>query len=177
MKSNPYKYIFVLLTFVLSSAISDANAQQKSADERFWNRVQFGGGIGIGVGSGYTNISLAPSAIYNFNDYFAAGVGLQGTYVKVRNEYQSNIYGGSLIALFNPVEAIQISAELEQLRVNSEYQYFTETFEDNFWNTALFLGAGFRTDNVTLGVRYNVLFDRNQTVYPEPFMPFVRFYF
>ena len=27
-------------------------------------------------GSGYTDISIAPSAIYNFNEYFATGVGL-----------------------------------------------------------------------------------------------------
>lgn len=177
MKYDEFKGFRALSITLFICLYANLSAQQKVADSDFWEHVQFGGGVGIGFGSGYTNISLAPSAIYNFNDYFAAGVGLQGTYVKVKNDYQSNIYGGSLIALFNPVEAIQISAELEQLRVNSEFTYFTETFEDNFWNTALFLGAGFRTDNITLGVRYNVLFDKDKNVYPEAFMPFVRVYF
>jgi hypothetical protein len=35
----------------------------------FWQNVQFGGGVGLGFGSNYTDISLAPSAIYNFNEY------------------------------------------------------------------------------------------------------------
>jgi hypothetical protein len=36
--------------------------------------VQFGGGVGLGFGSNYTDISLAPSAIYNFNEYVALGL-------------------------------------------------------------------------------------------------------
>ena len=49
---------------------------------QFWKNVQFGGGIGLGFGSGYTDISLAPSAIYNFNEYVALGVGAQYKYLK-----------------------------------------------------------------------------------------------
>jgi hypothetical protein len=44
--------------------------------------VQFGGGVGLGFGSNYTDISLAPSAIYNFNEYVALGLGGQYTYLK-----------------------------------------------------------------------------------------------
>jgi len=161
----------ILLTF------STAAAQEKKSKSEFWRRVQFGGGLGLGFGSGYTDIAVAPSAIYNFNDYFAAGVGLQGSYVKVKNSYDSFIYGGSLIALFNPIEAIQLSAELEQLRVNTDFQYQGNDVEDNFWNTGLFLGAGYRTQNVTIGIRYNLLHDPDKPVYSEAFMPFVRVYF
>ena len=85
------------------------------------------------------------------------------------------------MALFNPIRAIQLSAEIEQLRVNTERKIVTnaivENVNDDFWNTALFLGAGFRTGNVTIGARYNLLFDKNKNVYSEPFMPFVRVYF
>ncbi|HEX8563743.1 MAG TPA: hypothetical protein VF676_12265 [Flavobacterium sp.] len=164
-----------LLTFLFS--LSSASSQETNAKSEFWRRVQFGGGFGLGVGSGYTDIMVAPSAVYNFNDYFAAGVGLQGSYVKVKESYDSWIYGGSLIALFNPIDEIQLSAELEQLRVNTDFQYLGAEFEDNFWNTALFLGAGYRAQNVTIGVRYNVLHDDEKYVYGEAFMPFVRVYF
>jgi hypothetical protein len=34
------------------------------------------GGVGLGFGSNYTDISLAPSAIYNFNEYVALGLGV-----------------------------------------------------------------------------------------------------
>jgi hypothetical protein len=39
-------------------------------------------GVGLGFGSNYTDISLAPSAIYNFNEYVALGLGGQYTYLK-----------------------------------------------------------------------------------------------
>ena len=65
--------------------------------------------------------------------------------------------------------------ELEELRVNQEFTQID--YGRNFWNTALYLGLGYHTDNVTVGVRYNVLYDADDFVYSEAFMPFVRVYF
>lgn len=75
---------------------------------------------------------------------------------------------------------MQLSAELEQLRVNNSYDSYWGGGSYDFWNTALFLGAGYRTNNVTIGVRYNVLYkddDNRPDVYGTDFMPFVRVYF
>jgi len=150
----------------------------------FWRHVQVGGGLGLGFGNGYTDIAVAPSAIYNFNQYVAAGVGLTGNYVRFRDysssidEYRSWIYGGSLIGLFMPIEQVQLSVELEQLRVNSTIEHFEDgTIHNDFWNTGLFVGAGYRTQNVTIGIRYNLLYDPDKTVYADSWMPFVRVYF
>ena len=88
----------------------------------FWNHVQFGGGLGLGIGNGYADIMVAPSAIYNFNDYVSAGLGLQYNYVKQRDFYNANMYGGSLISLFQPFNELQISAELEQLCISRTYE-------------------------------------------------------
>ena len=155
-----------------------ANAQDSGTDPDFMSRIQFGGGFGLSIGSDYTDVMIAPGAIYNFNRYFAAGAGLQGSYVKARDFYTSYMYGGSLIGLANPIEAVQLSVELEQLRINNTYELADGGQEkDNFWNTALYLGAGFRSGNVTLGVRYNVLFREDDHVYNQAFMPFVRMYF
>ena len=170
----------IVLAFLAFSALLSAQEKDKNG-EGFWENVQFGGGVGVSVGSDYTDISLAPSAIYNFNQYFAAGAGLQGSFVKVKNRepynngYKSYIYGGSLVGLFTPIEQIQLSAELEELRVNQEFTQID--YGRNFWNTALYLGLGFHTENVTVGVRYNVLYDADDFVYSEAFMPFVRVYF
>ncbi|HEX8269933.1 MAG TPA: hypothetical protein VF581_08570 [Flavobacterium sp.] len=175
--------IFMCLALALLSAGSFAQTDTTAAENiprsksEFWRRTQFGGGLGLSFGTDYTNVMVAPSAIYNFSDYFAAGIGLQGSYIKVREQYDSFLYGGSLIGLFNPIEEIQVSAELEQLRVNTEFDYLGESYDDNFWNTALFLGVGYRAQNVTIGIRYNVLHDDNDRVYYDPFMPFVRVYF
>lgn len=165
--------LFVFISTNLSAQYQNSNFEPKND---FWQKVQFGGGLGLSFGSGYTDISVAPSAIYNVNEYFAVGLGAQYAYVKVKNSHTSNLYGGSLISLFNPIPEIQLSAELEQLRVNVNGSG-TNDFTDNFWNTALFLGAGYRSGNVTIGARYNVLFKENQGAYSDAFMPFVRFYF
>ncbi len=188
MKCNGYhwasKFVGTVLCFLAISQDAQSQGDGKSSSD-FWKNVQFGGGLGASFGNGYTDVMLAPGAIYNFNDYLAVGVGLQGSYVKVRgnfsdnlNNYESWIYGGSIVGLVNPIEQIQLSAELEQVRVNTTFNYAdATTLQDDFWNTALFLGVGYRAQNVTLGIRYNVLFDRNKSVYAEPFMPFVRVYF
>ena len=49
--------------------------------------------------------------------------------------------------------------------------------DDSFWNTALFLGAGYRTQNLTIGVKYNVLHKDNNQVYSQAWLPFVRVMF
>lgn len=169
----------ILIVFILFVS-NNLTAQQQSFSAKsstdFWNKVQFGGGLGLSLGSGYTDISVAPSAIYNFNEYVALGVGLQYTYASQRNFYTSNLYGGSIIALVTPIPEIQLSAELEQLRVNLRGSG-QNSFTNDFWNTGLFLGAGYRTGNVTIGARYNVLFKADKGAYSDAFMPFVRVYF
>lgn len=173
--SSSAKIVF-LLTFSLSSILVYA---QDESD--FWSKVRFGGSIGMAFGSNYTDITLAPGALYEVNEYYGVGLSLQGSYVSQDDIYESWLYGGSIINVFNPIPQIQISAELEQLRVNLDYDQAYSDFygiEDrDFWNTALYLGLGYRTPNVTVGIRYNVLFDEDDFVYSQAWMPFVRVYF
>ncbi|MCI9845290.1 hypothetical protein [Flavobacterium pectinovorum] len=175
-----FKSFFVILTCLFSNLII-AQDQNNVIDNnsQFWEKVQFGGGLGLGIGSGYTDISVMPSAIYNVNEIVAVGLGLQFGYLSSKNLYHSYVYGGSLIGLVNPIPEIQLSAELEQVRVNTEYERTNNFpgYTDNFWNTALYLGAGYRTGSVTIGARYDVLFDEDKSRYGSAFMPFVRVYF
>lgn len=180
MKKNHHLSIFSrFLIFMLFFSIQQLTAQQQDISPRpqndFWKKVQFGGGLGLSIGSGYTDISISPSAIYNINQMFAVGTGLQFGYVSAKNNYTSTIYGGSLIGLINPVPKVQLSVELEEVNVNTDYKY--NGVSNSFWNTALYLGAGYRSGNVTVGVRYDVLFNNNRSYYSEAFMPFVRVYF
>ena len=185
-----YQILFSAAIVVLGFSNMQAQNMAPKVKSEFWQKVQFGGGLGLSFGSNYTNISVAPGAIYNVNDYFAVGLGAQYSYINQKAyaagvnqtmQYTSNLYGGSVIALFNPIRAVQLSAEVEQLRVNTERKItvnsIAENVNDDFWNTALFLGAGYRAGNVTIGARYNVLHEKSKNVYSEPFMPFVRVYF
>jgi len=181
MRKNQFKCvsksIFALIITLFSNVIlAQEHRISSNSNRNFWNNVQFGGGVGLGFGSGYTDISLAPSAIYNFNDYIALGIGARYSYISQKNYYNSHLYGGGIIALFNPIREVQLSAELEQLRVNLNPDNPSFSSEQ-FWNTGLFLGAGYRTGNVIIGVRYNILQDDTKNVYRDAFMPFVRAYF
>ena len=174
-----FKSFFVILVLVFSGSL---NAQQKyiiDNSNHFWDKVQFGGGLGVGIGSGYTDISVMPSAIYNVNEIVAVGVGLQFGYLSSKNYYSSFVYGGSVVGLVNPIPEIQLSAELEQVRINTDYKStaYRPSYSDDYWNTALYLGAGYRTGSVTIGARYDVLYDKNTSLYGSGFMPFVRVYF
>ncbi|KLT70796.1 MULTISPECIES: hypothetical protein [Flavobacterium] len=176
-----FKSIFVILMFLFSNLTIAQQRPNYVIDNSsvFWDKVQFGGGVGLGIGSGYTDISVMPSAIYNVNPIVSVGVGLQFGYLYSKNYYESFVYGGSLVGLVNPIPEIQLSAELEQVRVNTDYKSnnFRPSYSDNYWNTALYLGAGYRTGSVTIGARYDVLYDPDRSLYGSGFMPFVRVYF
>ncbi|MGH2664578.1 hypothetical protein [Flavobacterium sp.] len=161
--------------FFLQSHAQDTIVKHQKSE--FWKRVRFGAGLGLGIGSDYTNIAVAPSAVYDVNEYFSVGLGVQYGYVKQKNVFDSHLYGASLITLVNPIPEVQLSAELEQLRVNNTYIHYTPSIKDDFWNTALFLGAGYRSQNITVGIRYNVLYNEADNVYSQAWMPFVRVYF
>ncbi|MFD1062856.1 alpha-ketoglutarate decarboxylase [Winogradskyella litorisediminis] len=170
------KSFLLVIAFVFFSFLSFS--QQENNSNSFWNNVRFGGGIGLNFGNGFFSGTLAPQAIYDVNPYFSTGVGLTGSYSSQRDVFNSTILGGSLIALTNPFPTVQVSAELEQVNVNTTFDSnFTSTRDPNFWATALFLGVGYRSGNVTFGVRYDVLYDEDKSIYADPWLPFVRLWF
>ena len=166
-----------VLTRIAILLISSFSFAQNDTDQgRFLDNVSFGGGLGLNVVNGNFSATIAPSAIYNFNEYVSAGPSLIYSY-QSNSFFKSSLYGGSIIGLFNPIREIQLSTELEQLRVNQTIETGEDEFDTDFWNTAFFVGAGFRTSNVTLGVRYNLLFKDGESVYANAWAPFIRVYF
>lgn len=176
MKRQHYLSIkrILLIFLTLGSFCASAQGYRNSGD--FWSKVRYGGGVGLGFGQDTFNATLAPSAIYQANEFVAMGVGLNYNYSKFQDS-KLTAYGGSLLSLFNPIRPIQLSAELEQLRVNRKYELEGANIEDNYWSPALFVGVGYSNSNVTFGIRYDLLYDEEKSIYADPFMPFVRFYF
>ncbi len=165
--------VIFLIIFDLSVSFS-----QEDSNSNFWNNVSFGGGIGLNFSDGFFSGTLAPQAIYNFNPYFSAGLGLTGSYSSQKDVFKSTILGGSVLALTNPFPELQLSVELEQVNVSTSFQgVFSSNERDNFWATALFIGAGYRTGNVTFGIRYDILYDEDESIYADPWLPFLRFWF
>ena len=171
---HPNRIVIVFsILFIIS--IQQSNSQNFKSD--FWEHVKYGGGIGLNFGDGFFSGTLAPNAVYQFNNSFSLGLGVNGTYNSQKNVYKSTVLGGSLIGYYNPIYNIQLSAEFEQLHVNRRYDSSYSLPDDNYWVPALYFGAGYRNGNVTFGIRYDVLYDSNKSIYSEAWAPFVRFYF
>jgi hypothetical protein len=172
---NSFFLVFLFVFFAKMQAQNDTIAKNKNL---FFKDVRFGGGLGLAVGNGYSDLYFSPTAFKPLNHLTTIGFGIIGSYVKNRDFFTSTMYGVSVIGLVNPIQEMQLSAEVEQLRVNLKYNTdsgFKTT--DNFWNTALFLGIGYRSDGVTIGMRYNVLYREKNNVYSQAWMPFVRIIF
>ncbi len=169
------------LFFTFQNSVSQTNQPplnstivKPASNNGFVEDLRFGGNIGLIFSSEFSDILVAPIVLYEFNDYVSAGVGMHFNYLRERNRFETFVYGASLIGIANPIEFLQLSAELEQLRFNVSSQVYGN---ENFWNTALFLGVGLRQENFTVGFRYNVLHLNKNGYYSEPLIPFIRFTF
>ncbi len=170
---NSQKFSFwVLVLFGFAACL--AQNQAKKGD--FWNKVRYGGGVGLGFSNGNFNANISPSAIYDFNNYISAGVGLNLNYFKSSNQ-KYWAYGPSAILLINPIDQLQLSGEYEQLRVNASINATGLPLKNDFWSPSFFVGLGYNTQFATLGIRYNLLHNNENSIYLNAWAPFVRLYF
>lgn len=170
------RFKITILVFVLLFLGSNLSNAQDTTNE-FWKNVRFGGGLGLNLGNGFFSATVAPSAIYEFNDKFALGVGLNATFNNQKDVFKTTVLGGSAIGLYNVIQEIQLSAEFEQLNVSRRYDIRVNAQDTNYWSPAIFFGIGYRSGNATFGIRYNVLHDSSKSIYIDPWVPFVRFFF
>ena len=173
-KLSKLKHV-LLLTLVIGFSLQSFS-QEDTQKSEFWKHVRFGGAVGLNFGDRFFSATLAPSAIYDFNNQFSLGVGLNGTYNKQRDVFKSTILGASIISLYNPVNQLQVSGEFEYLNVNQKFD--NNALQDrNYWVPALYMGLGYSTNNITLGIRYDVLYDRDKSINLDPWAPFIRVFF
>ena len=172
MKNKSYFAILFLLLGVYSFA------QNQSSNSFDWDNVRYGGRLGLEFSSNATSITVAPAAIYQFNEKFAAGPAISFGFVDYKEVDASLInYGGSLLAFYTPIRQIQLSTEFEQVFVTQTTNFAGREFKDNYNYQALFFGAGYRMGNVILGVRYDVLYNEDTNIYASPFEPFLQVFF
>ena len=169
--------IYLLLTIISLVHLTVFAQNSEIGQNRFIDNVRFGGGINMGMGSSYSTFSISPSAIYDFSNEFSAGLSLTYVYVKNKSTLNSttNIYGGSILALYKPISNLQFSTEFEQLKIDQKYAFVNNS---DLWQSALYIGAEYVTGSISMGLRYDVLFDKNTNViYSSALSPVFRVYF
>ena len=175
-KTEFISFVKILLLAMTLSLFNKSWGQNQTND--FSNHLRFGGGIGLSFGDGFFSGTLAPSVIYQFDQPFALGIAANATFNSLKNTYDSTILGGSIIGLYNVIPEIQLSAEFEELNVTRKYKEVgVINYTESYWYPALFVGAGFRTHNVTVGIRYDLLYDKYKSLYANAYAPFIRVYF
>ena len=173
---------YIITTFrialvVLCCCSLTAHGQEFSSPKNsFWEKVQFGGGFGLSFGNNDFQLALSPSAIYRPNRFVAFGSGLLFSY-QDNDFFSSTLYGGSAIVLVDPVEHLQLSAEIEQLFGNQSGNNGFVVADESISNTAVFIGGGYVFNGLSVGMRYNVLFDEDDGIYAQAWQPFIRVYF
>ncbi|MFQ3305456.1 MAG: hypothetical protein ACI9JT_001656 [Polaribacter sp.] len=153
-------YLFLCFSMVSFSQKSD-----------FWDQVQFGGGFTLGFGN-QTTIGISPSAIYNFNNGFTLGAGVSYLYSEI-NDFTTNVYGASLLSFYQTNFGIQFFGEFD-------YNFAKQQDQFNALNTnfpALHLGIAYNQGRFAIGIRYDILYDENKSVFASPISPIVHFYF
>ncbi len=173
MKTKILFFLTLQLYFV-----SNLTAQVQPKQNNFWKKVRFGGNLGLDFSNNATSIILGPSAVYQVNDKFSAGLGVNFGYANFRRfDTKQTNYGIRAIALYNPTRQLQLISELEQNFVNTTTEIQGQDFKNSFNFPALYLGAGYRLGNVSAGVRYDVLYNEDKRLYASPWSPFVQVYF
>lgn len=171
------KAVFLfILTILTAHTYVFAQHTTESEKTSILDKIRFGGSLGAGFGNNNFSAFLAPKAIYDFNQTTSAGAGIAASYSKTRN-FSAHSFSGSIIGLLRPFQSIQLSAELEENLVSRSWKFNGENYKDSYWYPALFLGAGYTTGAVTAGLRYDLLYEKQKSIYGSALLPFISIYF
>ncbi len=140
-------------------------------DSTLKNKLKFGLGVGVNFVGG-TNLSLSPNLTYLLTKNFSIGGGLQFNYAGLKDIQKTTTYGANALIYYTPVRQLLTTLEFSELHV-SRNSLITNT-KSEFWESALFIGAGIQiTAKISLGAKYNVLYNKNTSVYSRPIVPFI----
>lgn len=171
MKVFIFSLLIALPTFVSAQREVDEDTPQK-----FKDRVYFGGGFGLGGGTGYFSVSVNPIIGYMLTQKFSAGMGINYqllSYTNIKPAININQYGISPFLRYN----------FDQLFAYGEYNLISTNYigsDKRYFVDRLLLGLGY---SQSLGGRgglnvvglYDVLYKVNSSPFPSPWV--VRAYF
>lgn len=140
-------------------------------------KLKFGCGFGLNFVGG-TSLSLSPNLTYSATKDISFSAGLQGSYNAIKNLQKTSTYGLSASGIYSPIKNMQTLIEFVQLRANTSTEIGTERISKNFWDSALFIGAGYNiTNKISIGAKYNLLYKANESVYSSAVIPYVNISF
>jgi hypothetical protein len=176
------RFIVVVFFFTFSNSFSQTvnDSVKKTAVDSLHpkeKKLKFGCGFGLNFVGG-TSISLSPNLTYKVTEKIAFGAGLQGSYNKIKNLQNTTTFGGNVVGYYTPFKNFQTQLEFVELRVKTETEINAIKASKSFWDSALFVGAGYNiTKKISVGAKYNLLYKADESVYSSAIIPFVNISF
>ncbi|HYF30294.1 MAG TPA: hypothetical protein VD993_04190 [Chitinophagaceae bacterium] len=145
------KLIMCLIVCALALSVRAQDEEEETKKGFDKEKLFFGGNFGLGFGSNQTNINVSPQVGYRFNDYFAAGTGINFIYVSYKYEwllpsYKENfgVAGLNIFGRVYPIRFIfaQIQPELNYVWGKRKYDSGEEFKLDSKFVPSLLAGAG-----------------------------------
>jgi len=118
--------ILFLITGLVTASLAQDDAGGKGFDK---SRMFIGGYLGLSFSSYGTSINITPQVGYNFNQYFAAGVGINYAYYSYKPYYGYNwtavqsYVGMNIFGRLYPIRQLFIQVQPEANYVWGSYPY------------------------------------------------------
>lgn len=141
----------------------------------------FGGDIGAGFGSG-TSIRIAPEVGYRLNNGLEMGVGAGYNFYSYDYSnnltYKSNFFNVGPYVSYDISQMFFVKAQYQYLGGTQKQEYLGYEVSNDISENALWLGGGYQNrigNNAfyKIGFMYNVLYDKDDSIYGSGFMPVV----
>ncbi|GEQ86123.1 hypothetical protein ULMS_16310 [Patiriisocius marinistellae] len=162
---------------LFSQSVIAQNLKKIDTLEVAEKKLKFGLGFGLGFVGG-TNVSLSPNLTYKLSDKVNIGAGLQGSYTAIKDIQNTFTAGANVLSNYAPIEQISILIEFAELYALRKTDSPEGDIEKDFWESALFLGAGYNvTNKIAISAKFNFLYDSGGSVYTSPVIPFVNISF
>ncbi len=180
--------IFILVLF-LSSILCFAQEEPAEDKKGFQKeKIFIGGNFGLTFGD-YTLINVSPQVGYRFNNYLAAGLGINAQYISVKQyayggqEYSKTSQGVTGLNIFGrvyPIDQIMIQVQPEANYVFGNIKYYTSppqtTKLDALIVPSLLIGGGAVIPSgrgaFIASVFYDILQDKNSPYGARPIYNF-----
>jgi hypothetical protein len=185
------KTIRLLFCLALGFSLSTVSAQDILPEEKKGfqkEKLFFGGNFGLTFGD-YTLINLSPQVGYRFNQYFAAGMGVNAQYVSIKerdfygNDYRKVSQGVAGLNVFGrvyPFRQVMLQVQPEGNYIfgkqtfynpREEYKIDTEIVPSLLVGGGLVLGGQGRGEFI-ISLMYDLLQRQNSPYGSRPFINF-----
>jgi hypothetical protein len=181
------KYVLVLMVIIAAAQGIQAQDEPEQTEKKGFDKSKlfFGGNFGLGFGTN-TFVNVSPQVGYRFNDYLAAGVGVNFNYYSYKTYFSDGNYSRSSLGYtgFNvfgrvyPIKFIFIQAQPELNYSWGSTKYSNTEIKDRLpgqFAPSLLIGGGAaipmgtRNGALLLMMQYDVLQENRSPYGNKPF--------